>query len=59
MNIRENNEYNFLFLMNKCVLLFNYIDIYYQKEILTDIKYFIKRLGEIYEKNCEYQKAAK
>ena len=49
MNIRENNEYNFLFLMNKCVLLFNYIDIYYQKEILTDIKYFIKRLGEIYE----------
>ena len=45
----ENNEYNFLFLMNKCVLLFNYIDIYYQKEILTDIKYFIKRLGEIYE----------
>ena len=49
MNIRENNEYNFLFLMNKCVLLFNYIDIYYQKEVLTDIKYFIKRLGEIYE----------
>jgi hypothetical protein len=49
MNIMENNEYNFLFLMNKCVLLFNYIDIYYQKEILTDIKYFIKRLGEIYE----------
>ena len=45
----EDNEYNFLFLMNKCVLLFNYIDIYYQKEILTDIKYFIKRLGEIYE----------
>ena len=36
MNIRENNEYNFLFLMNKCVLLFNYIDIYYQKEILND-----------------------
>ena len=49
MNIRDNNEYNFLFLMNKCVLLFNYIDVYYQKEILTDIKYFIKRLGEIYE----------
>ena len=45
----ENNEYNFLFLMNKCVLLFNYIDIYYQKEVLTDIKYFIKRLCDIYE----------
>lgn len=49
MNIMENNEYNFLFLMNKCVLLFNYIDIYYQKEVLTDIKYFIKRLSDIYE----------
>ena len=45
----ENNEYNFLFLMIKCVLLFNYIDIYYQKEVLTDIKYFIKRLCDIYE----------
>ena len=49
MDFKKSSEYNFLFYMNKCILLFNHIDIYYQKEILSDIKYFIKRLGEIFE----------
>ena len=50
MNIRDNNEYNFLFLMNKCILLFNYIDVYYQKEILNDINRFIKNLNDNFSK---------
>jgi hypothetical protein len=49
MDFKESQEYNFIFNMNKCILLFNYIDIYYQKEILSDIKYFISRLGNIFE----------
>ena len=49
MDFKESQDYNFIFNINKCILLFNYIDIYYQKEILSDIKYFVSRLGNIYE----------
>ena len=31
-------EFTFLYLINKCILLFKYININYQKEILYDIK---------------------
>ena len=43
MDSKKSNEYNFIFLMNKCILLYNYIDIYYQKDILNDIKSFINK----------------
>ena len=49
MDFKESQDYNFIFNINKCILLFNYIDIYYQKEILSDIKYFVSKLGNIYE----------
>ena len=47
MDSKKSNEYNFIFLMNKCILLYNYIDIYYQKDILNDIKSFINKLTDI------------
>jgi hypothetical protein len=47
MDSKKSTEYNFIFLMNKCILLYNYIDIYYQKDILNDIKSFINKLEDI------------
>jgi hypothetical protein len=41
-------EFTFLYLINKCILLFKYININYQKEILYDIKNFINKLQEIF-----------
>lgn len=38
MQISENNEINFIFKINKITHLLNHIDVYYQKEILKDIK---------------------
>ena len=43
-------EFTFLYLINKCILLFKYIDIKYQKEILYEIKIFINKLQEIFSK---------
>jgi hypothetical protein len=43
-------EFNFFFLINKCILLFKYIDNLYQKEILNEIKLFINKLQEIFSK---------
>jgi hypothetical protein len=43
-------EFNFFFLINKCILLFKYIDNEYQKEILNEIKLFINKLQEIFSK---------
>jgi hypothetical protein len=42
-------EFTFLYLINKCILLFKYIDNTYQKEILYDIKNFINKLEEIFQ----------
>ena len=44
-------EYNFIFLMNKCVMLYEHIDIDYQKDILTDIKKFMKKVSELQSQN--------
>ena len=41
-------EFIFLYLINKCVLLFKYIENHYQKEILYDIKIFINKLKDIF-----------
>ena len=38
MEISNNNEINFIFKINKITYLLNNIDVYYQKEILKDIK---------------------
>jgi hypothetical protein len=43
-------EFTFLYLINKCILLFKYIDNNYQKEILYDIKIFINKLQELFSK---------
>ena len=43
-------QFTFLYLMNKCLLLFKYIDTFYQKEILNEIKVFINKLQEIFAK---------
>ena len=50
MNEIKSFEYTFFHLINKCILLFKYIDIVYQKEILDDIKKFINKLQEIFSK---------
>lgn len=53
-------EFTFLYLINKCILLFKYIENDYQKEILTDIKTFINKLQSIFSnvdfKNNEEKK---
>jgi len=38
MQVIENNEMNFVFKINKITNILNHIDMYYQKEILQDIK---------------------
>ena len=43
-------EFTFLYLINKCILLFKYIDNIYQKDILYDIKIFINKLQELFSK---------
>ena len=50
MDNTKSYNFKFLILINKCILLFNYIDIVYQKEILNDIKNFILKLKENYQK---------
>ena len=40
-------EFIFLYLINKCILLFKYIDNFNKKNILYDIKIFINKLQEI------------
>ena len=46
MQISENNELNFVFKINKITHLLNHVDIYYQKEILKDIKRYNIKLNE-------------
>ena len=43
-------EFTFLYLINKCILLFKYIDNEYQKEILNDIKLFINKIQDFFLK---------
>ena len=45
MNIIENNEMNFVFKINKITHLLNHVDIYYQKEILQDIKRYNNKVN--------------
>jgi len=49
MDNLKSYEFTFLYLINKCILLFKYIDNTYQKEILYDIKIFINKLEEIFQ----------
>ena len=50
MDIIKSNEFNFLYLINKCILLFKYISNENQKNILIDIKIFIHKLEEKFSK---------
>jgi hypothetical protein len=50
MDEKKTPQFQFLLLINKCILLFEYIDTYYQKEILNNIKIFIKNLEELFSK---------
>lgn len=50
MDKLKSNDLNFLFLINKSTFLLEYIDIYYQKEILNDINRFIKNLNDTFAK---------
>ena len=47
-------EFTFLYLINKCILLFKYINNTYQKEILHNIKLFINKLEEIFS-NADFK----
>jgi hypothetical protein len=48
MDKSKSYEFIFLHLINKCILLFKYIDNQYQKQILYDIKLFINKLQDIF-----------
>jgi hypothetical protein len=60
MNNYKSFDFIFLFLINKCILLFKYIDNDNQKNILYEIKLFINKLNEIFSnsdfKNNEEKK---
>ena len=51
MDKLKSDDLNFLFLINKCTFLLEYVDIYYQKEILNDINRFIKNLNDNFSKD--------
>lgn len=48
MDIFKSNEFTYLYLINKCTLLFKYINNNLQKEIISDIKIFINKLQQIF-----------
>ena len=50
MDKLKSNDLNFLFLINKCTFLLEYVDIYYQKEILNSINQFIQNLNDTFSK---------
>jgi len=50
MDKLKSNDLNFLFLINKCTFLLEYVDVYYQKEILNQINIFIKNLNDNFNK---------
>jgi hypothetical protein len=50
MNNFKSHEFTFLYLINKCILLFKYIEINDKKNILYEIKLFINKLQEIFSK---------
>lgn len=47
MDNLKSYEFTFLYLINKCILLFKYIDNNHQKNILYDIKIFINKLQNL------------
>jgi hypothetical protein len=50
MDNLKSYEFTFLYLINKCILLFKYIDKDNQKDILYNIKVFINKLETIFSK---------
>ena len=50
MDNQKSYEFTFLYLINKCILLFKYINNTNQQEILQGIKIFINKLYEIFSK---------
>ena len=48
MDNSKSYEFIFLYLINKCILLFKYIENKYQKDILYDIKIFINKLQDLF-----------
>jgi hypothetical protein len=50
MDNQKSYEFTFLYLINKCILLFKYINNDNQQEILQGIKIFINKLYEIFSK---------
>ena len=60
MQISENNEINFVFKINKITHLLNHIDVYYQKEILQDIKKYNNKINSILDnQNYENEESKK
>ena len=60
MQISENNEINFFFKINKITHLLNHIDVYYQKEILQDIKKYNNKINSILDnQNYENEESKK
>jgi len=53
MDIFKSREFTYLYLINKCTLLFKYINNDIQKEIISDIKIFINKLQQIFLINNE------
>jgi hypothetical protein len=51
MDNYKSYEFTFLYLINKCILLFKYIENTEQKNILNEIKNFISKLQEIFSTN--------
>lgn len=45
MNLSDNKELLFIYKFNKINNLLNYVDIYYQKEILKDIKRYTNNVN--------------
>ena len=49
MNNSLNKEYQSLFKLNKITYLLNYVDVYYQKEILKDINRYTNHINQQFE----------
>lgn len=46
MNLNNDKEYQSLFKLNKITYLLNYVDVYYQKEILKDINNYTNHINQ-------------
>ena len=47
----NSNELDFIYYFNKCLILIENVDVYYQKQILDDIKKTTNDLNNLFSKN--------